>query len=774
MGDPALQNAVASRSILINVLGRIRARLTRRGGAQEVLLAQARARHIHIRLVLGFVMVVAIVGHAQGLYRLPAIGLLDRMIYDVQVRSSLVGGIDDRVAIVDIDERSLATIGRWPWRRDVVATLVDQLFDRYSATVVGFDVAFAEPDTSENASLLEEIKQRNLPAAEYQDIVNAVGPILDRDARLAEALRGRPVVLSYYFSTNEGPAQSSGAIGVAALNAGALSAIGVNATHWSGYSGNLAVLQDAAAHAGHFNAFVDDDGRTRRIPVVIEYNGGLYESLALAVVRRLLGMPQMAASESAAGVTALSVGSLDLPVDREGATYIPFRGPRGSFRYVSAADVVDGRAPASALSGKIVLVGSSAPGLFDLRATPVTFAMPGVEMHANVVSGMLDRRIKAVPSYAAPTSAALTLLAGALLAFWLPRLTPGRAFFITTLVAAGAVLFSRFMWSFADMVFPIAPILSALVVLVVLNTFYGYFVEAYARREFADVFGPYVPPALVEQMARDPARYRDLITPRNETLTVVFADLRGFTTLAEAMHPEQVRLFLNDYFTDMSEVIHQYQGTVDKYIGDEVMAFWGAPVSDADHARHAVLAALEMHESITRLRGRAREHDATPLDLGVGINTGLMSVGDMGSTFRRSYTVLGDPVNLAKRLESLTRYYGVGIIIGDNTRSRVPDLVCREIDWVQVRGRGEVVTIFEPLGFAGEVPRDKLEELGQWGRALAAYRRRDWSAAQAILAALQRPHAPDRFYEFYAARIARLEAAPPPATWNGVTVFDQK
>ena len=773
MGDPAVPNAAASRGALARGFGWVRTRLMRRGHAQDVILAQARARHVHIRLVMGFMLVVAIVGHAQGLYRLPPIGVLERFFYDVQVRSSPAGGTDDRVVIVDIDERSLAALGRWPWRRDVVATLVDQLFDRYSATVVGFDVAFAEPDTSENASLLDEIKRQNLPQAEVDDLTRVLGPVLDRDARLADALRGRPVVLSYYFS-GDGATQTAGSIGVAALNAQAFSSLGVNASHWSGYSGNLAILQDAAAYAGHFNAFVDDDGRTRRVPVVIEYNGGLYESLALAVVRRQLGLPPISVVESSGGLTALRVGSLELPIDQEGATYIPFRGPRGSFRYISAADVISGSAPAHALRGKIVLAGSSAPGLFDLRSTPVSPAMPGVEMHANVIAGILDRSIKAVPSYAAPTSAALTLLTGALLAFWLPRLTPARALLITVLLAGVALLFARFLWSFADVMFPVGPILSVAIVLLVLNTFYGYFVEAYARREFTDVFGPYVPPGLVEQMARDPIRYRELIAPRNETLTVLFADLRGFTTVAETMHPEEVRLFLNDYFTDMSEVIHEYQGTVDKYIGDEVMAFWGAPVSDPDHARHAVLAALEMQESIARLRGQARQHAVVPLDLGVGINTGLMSVGDMGSTFRRSYTVLGDPVNLGKRLESLTRYYGVGIIIGEHTRSRVPDLVCRELDWVQVRGRGEVVTIYEPLGFAGEVARDKLEELQQWGRALAAYRAREWDKAQAIVAGLQHPHAPDRFYEFYTARLTRFLTAPPPATWKGVTVFDQK
>ena len=758
---------------LVRLLARLRIPLRQPGAEGGTGRAIGGARHLHVRLLLGLIIVLALVGHADGLYRLPGVAVIDRAVYDFQMRWTAPGGVDDRVVIVDIDERSLAALGRWPWRRDLVARLVDQMFDRYNAAVVGFDVAFAEPDVSGGEALLEEIRAHHLSPSQYEEVVRALRPVLDRDQRLAEALRGRPVVLSYYFSA-EGAAGRAGEIGRSAMSAATLAGAGVNPTRWSGFAGNLAILQRAAAHSGHFNAIVDEDGATRRIPLVVEYQGGVYESLSLAVVRRMLGMPAVEPVMSGARVAGLRLGELGTPVDAGGAMFIPYRGPRGSFRYVSAADVVTGAAAAAELRGKIVLVGSSAPGLFDLRSTPVSGAMPGVEMHANVISGILDQRVKAPPPYAEITAAILTLLIGALFAFWLPRLTPGRALAAAAAMTVLTLALSLAVWSAADLVFPVATILGAVLLTLGLNTFYGYFVETNARREFARVFGPYVPPALVEQMARDPARYRHLIVPRSETLTVLFADLRGFTTVAESMQPEEVRLFLNDYFTEMSEVIHEYQGTVDKYIGDEVMAFWGAPLADPDHARHAVLTALEMQEAIARLWGAARARGVYPLDLGIGVNTGLMSVGDMGSTFRRSYTVLGDSVNLAKRLESLTRYYGVGIIVGEQTRARVPDLVCREIDWVQVRGRGGKVTIYEPLGFSGEVTRDKLEELQRWARALAAYRDRDWEQAAGILAGLCRPHAPDRLYEFYRDRVVRYRETPPPEGWNGVTVFDQK
>ena len=283
-----------------------------------------------------------------------------------------------------------------------------------------------------------------------------------------------------------------------------------------------------------------------------------------------------------------------------------------------------------------------------------------------------------------------------------------------------------------------------------------------------------MPPTLAEQIARNPSNFRELIIPRNETLSVLFADLRGFTAVAERMRPEEVRLFLNDYFTEMSEVVQAFGGTVDKYIGDEVMAFWGAPLPDPDHARRAVLAALRMREAILRLRARVEPGADEDLDLRVGINTGLVSVGDMGSAFRRSYTVLGDAVNLAKRIESLTRYYGVGIMIGEQTRIRVADLLCREIDWVQVKGRGGVVTIFEPIGFVPDVSPERLRDLELWSEALRAYRTRQWQEADELLLELQRRDPRCELYELYRGRIARFRELAPAANWNGVTLFDKK
>ena len=370
--------------------------------------------------------------------------------------------------------------------------------------------------------------------------------------------------------------------------------------------------------------------------------------------------------------------------------------------------------------------------------------------------------------------ALVVLLVGLVFLVVLPLLSPLRTLAFAIACVVASILVPVILLEPAGGLLPGGGLACMALGLLVLDVVHGYFDDARVQREFATVFGPYVPPALVEQMARDPSSYRSLIVPRSETLTVLFADLRGFTAVAERMPPEDVRLFLNDYFTEMSEVVHEFGGTVDKYIGDEVMAFWGAPLADADHARHAVLASLRMREAIGRLRSRVEPVDGEELDLRVGINTGLVSVGDMGSAFRRSYTVLGDAVNLAKRVESLTRYYGVGILIGEQTRIRVPDLVCREIDWVQVKGRGGVVTIYEPIGHLNDVSPSVLDELEAWANALQAYRLRRWQEADAILLQLQQSCVDAGLYQLYRSRIVRFRTDPPPVQWNGVTVFDRK
>jgi adenylate cyclase len=302
---------------------------------------------------------------------------------------------------------------------------------------------------------------------------------------------------------------------------------------------------------------------------------------------------------------------------------------------------------------------------------------------------------------------------------------------------------------------------------------YGYFVETRSKRELTERFGEYVPPELVDVMAANPGRYS--MEGRNEVLTVLFTDIRDFTSIAEGLDPRSLSAFMNEFLTAMSLVIrNEHRGTLDKYVGDQIMAFWGAPVADAQHARQAVLAGLAMLAALPKLNGEFRARGWPEVRIGVGINTGPMRVGDMGSRIRRAYTVMGDAVNLASRLEGLTKHYGVDALVGPSTRDAAKEFVYREIDRVRVKGKGEPVAIFEPIGVEGEIGRERQEELKLWTQALKAYRAQNWEQAELVLFNLQRLYPGAPLYSFYAERVARYRQRLPEPGWDGVTSFETK
>jgi adenylate cyclase len=328
------------------------------------------------------------------------------------------------------------------------------------------------------------------------------------------------------------------------------------------------------------------------------------------------------------------------------------------------------------------------------------------------------------------------------------------------------------VWTQADLALPLAAGLLMIIALFALNMSYGYFVETRSKRQFTELFGQYVPPELVDEMARDPAKYS--MEGKNEVLTVLFTDIRGFTSIAEGLDPKALAAFLNEFLTAMSLVIRNHRGTLDKYMGDAIMAFWGAPVADPQHASHALAAALAMQAELARLNPAFKARGWKEIKIGVGLNTGPMNVGDMGSRLRKAYTVMGDAVNLASRVEGLTKEYGAPIIVGQATREAVTGIVFRELDRVRVKGKGETVAIFEPIGPENEVGRERVEELKLWGQALKLYRARNWDQAELILFNLQRLYPGAPLYSLYADRVARYRHESPGPGWDGVTSFETK
>ncbi|TAN51732.1 MAG: adenylate/guanylate cyclase domain-containing protein, partial [Betaproteobacteria bacterium] len=469
----------------------------------------------------------------------------------------------------------------------------------------------------------------------------------------------------------------------------------------------------------------------------------------------------------------IKVGPLEIPVDDTVSALVPYRGNKFSFPYVSLADVVAGRVPPEKLKGRIALVGTTASGLQDLRSTPVASVYPGVEVHANVISGMLDGSIKKKPPYMLGAEVILLLLTGATLAFLVPMLSALWASAAAAGALAANVGLSIAMWTEVHTVLPLATAVLMIGTLYTVNMAYGYFVESRSKRQFTELFGQYVPPELVDKMAADPGKYN--MEPRAADLTILFSDVRGFTSISEALKPEDLREYINEYLTTMSQIIRAgHHGTLDKYIGDAIMAFWGAPVDDAQHARNGVLAGLAMQKECKALNEKFVARGWPKLKIGVGLNSGNVRVGDMGSQIRRAYTVMGDAVNVASRLEGRTKVYGVGILVGEATRNAIKDMVFREVDRIKVKGKDLAITIFEPLGLETEVERGRVEELKLWHQTLRAYRAQQWDAVELNLLNLQRMSPDCALYHLYGDRVAAFRRDAPPAGWAGVTAFDEK
>jgi len=659
------------------------------------------------RGLLGLLLLGVLSAHSLRFIELDVLNRLDAALYDARVRWFAQAPIDERIVVVDVDERSLAELGRWPWNRARLAELIERIFTDYGALLLGLDLILAEADESSGLPVLEALTRGPLRQnAAFCAAVEGLRPTLDYDGRLADVLRRHPVVLGFHLSTGAAATRSGALPPALPIDAGER-AQATGLTDWPGHAANLPLLQQVAAGGGFLGAPVDPDGVVRRGWLLARHADQIHGALPLIMARLLLGDPALRlhfadplpGQTTGPPLTAIELhstrGSRLIAVDRQGAVLLPFRRAAGGFHYHSAADVVAGRLPGDALRGRIVLLGSSAPGLLDQRVTPVNELLPGVEVHANLLAGLLAGALPHAPAWTTLLEVAVLSLLALLLLRLLPRLSPQAAVGLTVMLVVLLAVLILLAWGAVGLVLPAAASLCLLLLLLALQLFFGFFVESRARRRLTALFGQYVPPELVDEMSRDPERYD--MRGRSAELTVLFADIRGFTTIAEQMPADELATMMNDYLSAMTDVIRAHRGTLDKYVGDAIVAFWGAPVADPLHARHAVAAGLAMQAALPALNRLLAVRGWPPLRIGIGINSGVMVVGDMGSRHRRAYTVLGDAVNLAARLQGLSAHYEAGVIVGEATRQQLGDWPCRELDRVAVRGRAARVTIHEPL-----------------------------------------------------------------------------
>jgi adenylate cyclase len=711
---------------------------------------------------------------------LPFVTKLEYNAYDLRLNSTLPGGIDERIVILDLDEKSLSEIGHWPWSRSVLAKMIDNLFDHYHIQQVGFDVVFAEKDNSSGLYILENLASgllQNTPG--YHSALNNLRPSLEYDRLFAESFVGRTVVLGMVFDLTE---KTIGVLPEPLTSVESKWADKLPLVKANGFTGNLPILQEKATTAGFFdNPRVDDDGIFRRVPLIQSHKGNLYESLSLAMARHALGSPAPKIDivverygEEAKAIEYLLVGDRIVRVDESVMALVPYRGKQGSFRYIAAADVVYKRVPLEALKDKIVLLGTTAPGLLDMRATPVQNIYAGVEIHASMIAGILDQTIKHIPAYTRGYEPIVLIIIGLLMTFLIPLLSPLWTAIASIGIALFLCLINWLAWRYLNIVLPIASHLLLIGLLFVLQMSYGFFIETRSKRALSKVFGQYIPPELVDELDANPEGIN--LQGESRSMTVLFTDVRNFTTISETLEPQELTQLMNQFLTPMTAVIHKHRGTIDKYMGDAIMAFWGAPLDDPYHSKNALLAAMEMIKVLEEQQPQFQARNWPPIRIGVGLNSGVMNVGNMGSEFRMAYTVLGDAVNLGSRLEGLTKEYGVDIIVSESVKQAVPEFEYLELDLVRVKGKDKPVAIYQPLGFSVELDKNVRSEAKRFSAALKLYRDRQWdSAEREIFSIAQSSGSTKRpIYQKYLDRIMYFRNNPPNDNWDGVFVHTTK
>ncbi|MBA3582395.1 MAG: adenylate/guanylate cyclase domain-containing protein [Gammaproteobacteria bacterium] len=733
-----------------------------------------------VRHIFSALIVLLFLFHSLEWFRLDAINRLELAAYDMQLRQTLPGGIDKRIVIIDIDEDSLESIGQWPWSRNIMASLVDNLFDHYKVNVTGFDIVFAEPDTSSGLNILEKLgKETLLNDAQYQETLAQLKPQLHFDEIFARSLNNRKVVLGYVFNSEAERRQGKLPAPISEIDKKWGERLFLSSP--AGYTGNLALLQDNALTGGFFdNPRVDSDGVFRRVPVLQKHQNQLYGSLAFEVARLALDNPRLiiripskdTEDQGYFAIEYLELGKHTIPVDENISVLVPFRGGKGSFPYVSAAAVLNKTAPIDLLKNKIVLIGTTAPGLLDLRSTPVQNIYPGVEVHANIVAGILDNRILHHPAYLKAYEVLTLLIIGLVLIFLTPALNALFTSLLTLSIITLLASVTALTWHYGQMVLPIAASLCMTILLFIFHMTYGFFVESRDKRELTKIFGQYVPPELVDEMAANP----DDISMESQSreMTVLFSDIRGFTSISENLDPKKLSELMNAFLTPMTRTIHKHRGTIDKYMGDAIMAFWGAPLADPHHVKNALLASLEMQKLLDELQAEFKNRGWPPIRIGIGINTGTMNVGNMGSEFRMAYTVIGDAVNLASRIEGLTKQYQVDIIVGEAVQKALPEFEYFELDRVRVKGKDRPVTIYQPLGFSIEMDKDLRTRVRRFNKALILYRQQNWDGAEREIFSLSQEDSNRYLYKLYLDRIMYFRNHPPGQNWDGVFTHTTK
>jgi adenylate cyclase len=736
-------------------------------------------RKLFVQLVLALAVIVITITaylHFFDLY-LPFENKVKDLMF--KVRGEIRG--DENIIIVDIDEKSLKALGQWPWSRDKVARLLQNLAD-YEAGIVGLDIVFAEPDNSSPKKVFQKL------GLESKDVV-------DYDAMLADTIGSTPTITGYVFAlSNDGiPPESqpkSNAIIIEKNRPQNSFLIKPYRTIL-----NIDPIEQSAYSSGYFNTIPDNDGVVRSIPLVMQYEGVAYPALSLEMMRIMLDQKKISIVYDERGIEQIELGEKIIPTDFFGRMIVNYRGSQKNYRYISAIDVYNKTANISDIKGKIILLGTSAAGLLDLRSTPFDSVYPGVEVHANAIDNILNNDFIAKPVWAIGVDLSLIALS-AILTFGI-LLIPSAVLGFSSLVLLNSILVGShyYFMVYEGVVFHTFLLLISINFIFILGQAINYFLEIKQKEMIKGKFASKVSPAVMNDIL---SAQGDVLSGKEKEITVFFSDVRNFTNLSEAMgDPKNLIRLMNAYMDPMTDIIIKTDGTVDKFIGDAIMAYWNAPLHVENHADKAVCAALDQLHYLKKLNADLRadpqyanavimsDKKGVPIiDIGIGINTGVAIVGEMGSSSRSDYTVIGDPINLGSRLESLCKYYSSKLNISNFTKEQLKgDYIFRFLDLVTVKGKSEPVEIYQVHDYDKvledplySVTKEELEsELEYYHKGIKFYKESLFKEALEIFEELEAKENKQN-HTIYAIYIERCKhyIKEPPKNFNGVFVHTSK
>jgi len=688
--------------------------------------------------------------------------------------------------IAAIDEKSLTELGRWPWPRTTIARLIDTL-NEYGVKSIGFDVVFA-PDENSSLKDLEELSIKiddiGLKDPALLKFLDEKKEEANTDLIFARSIkRAGNVTLGYFFYVSKKDAEhlsekdiesseeyiSGSKYDIVQMRGNLDEYAVINA-----YSAapNVKPLTDAANASGYFNSFSDIDGTNRWSPLAIRFRDNFYPPLSVSVLKQYLGGPMLSLKTADYGVEGIKIGDIEIPTDETGQILINFLGPAKTFPHYSITDIIHNRLDPALFKDRIVLVGATATGVYDLRVTPFSTAYPGIGIHATVIDNILHQNFIRRPGWTSLIDVFIIILVGSIMGIIISRSRAVSGFLLGMALIVAWVLINRFVFSsynlWLNTIYPLFTILTVYIGI----TIYRYITEEREKKKIKGAFQYYLTASVINEMLKDPSKLK--LGGDKKNLSVLFSDIRGFTTVSEKLTPEELVHLLNEYLTAMTDVVFRYDGLLDKYMGDAIMAVFGAPLDQPDHPERACMTAMEMMEELKKLQKKWTDEGRPVLDIGIGINSGDMVVGNMGSEMRFDYTVMGDSVNLGSRLEGINKEYGTNIVISEFTYESVKDtLFCRELDSVRVKGKTLPVKIYELLGEKKDSEKSN-GFISVFEEGLANYKQYQWDEAISCFKKAVEIRSGDPPSELYIKRCDKLKDNPPESGWDGVYTMTKK